>query len=80
MGYECETSRGMLTHTSNQELLWFYEMVLTTVYFVLNTLCLVLRHQNGHKVMFVKDVVVLSSGILKLCGTRKQLVSDRYII
>ena len=36
------------------------------------------RHQNGHKVMFVKDVVVHFSGILKPCGTREHLVSDRY--
>lgn len=36
------------------------------------------RHQNGHKVMFAKDVVVHFSGILKPCGTREQLVSDRY--
>ena len=39
--------------------------------------CLV-RHQNGHKVMSVNDVVVLSSGILRLCGTKRQLVRDRY--
>ena len=32
------------------------------------------RHQSGPKVMSVKDVVVLSFGILRLCGTRKQSV------
>ena len=40
--------------------------------------CICIRHQNGRKVMSVRDVVVLSSGISRLCGIRKQWVWDRY--
>ena len=37
--------------------------------------CLVfVRHQSGHKVISVSDVVALSSGTLRACGTIKQLV------
>ena len=36
--------------------------------------CICIRHQNGRKVMSVRDVVVLSSGISRLCGIRKQWV------
>ena len=40
--------------------------------------CLVfVRHQSGHKVISVSDVVALSSGTLRACGTIKQLVSGR---
>lgn len=59
-------------------------MVNVVTFFVINTKILILflffygRHQNGHKVMFAKDVVVHFSGILKPCGAREQLVSDRY--
>ena len=37
--------------------------------------CLVfVRRQSGHKVISVSDVVALSSGTLRACGTLKQLV------
>ena len=31
------------------------------------------RHQSGHKVISASDVVALSSGTLRACGTIKQL-------
>ena len=59
---------------SVREILWKDKIKDISKVSLISFFCICIRHQNGRKVMSVRDVVVLSSGISRLCGIRKQWV------